>query len=160
MAHEHDTVPPVKRALIKVMWLAGGVLMIASLIVIWWLLFPQAKLTYADGNATVSRDTVTAGETVLVTTPEFCNFGVETMLRRKIANETGALLIDPIEFYAPTGPTCLKERFFYVLIPAEVPPGQWRLIFESTYQANPVRSVTIEISTNYFTVVQPVETPR
>lgn len=160
MTFVHNEETPAKKALIKLMWLAGGVLMIASLIVIWWLIFPQAKLTYGEGDATVSRKTVTAGETVLVTTPEFCNFGVETMLRRKIANETGALLIDPIEFYAPTGPTCLPERFFYVLIPAEVPPGQWRLVFESTYQANPVRSVTIEISTNYFTVLQPVEPPR
>ena len=118
-----------------------------------WLLNPAGGVRYADGATTIDQTEYHSGDIVTITTPEYCNDGHAVTVTRKIGNELGALILQPIEFYAPAAPVCISPSQAGVMIPSEIPPGRWQIIIESTYQANPVRRVTLTVVTPMFTVI-------
>ena len=145
-----------KHAYVALIWAGGAILMLVCLVLLYWMLFPQSKTSYADGEYNVVPETVVAGESVEVVGPKYCNDGVEVWVDRQISNDFGSLSLPSLRFYAPHIPTCIDPNRFFVVIPHETPPGEWRITFTSTYQANPVQSITTERATDSFTVTAPV----
>lgn len=120
---------------------------------LWWLLAPADQFRYDAGPSTTDATTYEPGDLVVMTIPGFCNDGVATTVTRKLVGPYGALVLSPIEFFAPAEPTCAAPFTAGVLIPAEVPPGEWRITMETSWQANPMRAVSASVTSTAFAVV-------
>lgn len=144
-----------KHVYVALIWAGGALLMLVCLVLLYWMLFPQPKTSYAEGSYNVVPETVVAGGAVEVTGPKYCNEGVEVTVERGISNDFGELSLPSLRFYAPHRPICIDPNVFVVNIPAETPPGEWYITFTSTYQANPVQSISTTRATDKFTVTAP-----
>jgi hypothetical protein len=143
------------KALRRVVYVALGVAIALVILMLYWLLFP-VKLVKFDGQPLTDKDTYAAGDIMTIDGGEYCNYGADVTIARKLGNEYGALLLPPLEFYsAPLVTTCF-DASYQVQIPMDLPAGIWHLGFVTTYKANPVREVVIERQTNDFTVISDV----
>jgi len=128
-------------------------------VIIYWKVAPYEGIRY-DGPPQIDpTKTYYPGDFVEIKTAAFCNDGYGTKIERKIGSKIGNLGLLPIEFYAPTEPVCVEGAVNAVQIPEETPPGEWQIIIKTTYEPNPVRAITIERVTEFFTVVANPNSP-
>lgn len=124
-------------------------------LMLWWLLFPDELLRF-EGQPQTDKKAYAAGDVMIIDGGEYCNYGTDISIARKLSNEYGALLLPPLEFYsAPLTATCFNASY-QVQIPMDLPAGIWHFEFVTTYQANPVRVVEVVRRTNDFVVISDV----
>jgi hypothetical protein len=123
------------------------------LVILCWLIHPAQAVRVDGTDTSVVPPVVVAGETVTVSTQSVCNDGVAVTITRRLTNGAITTLLDPIEYRAPTRPGCTEDPTLVVEIPIETVPGKYHLQVDITYQANPVRTVTVSTSSAEFQVI-------
>jgi hypothetical protein len=113
---------------------------------------PYNDLTFGDYY--VDNEMYQAGDFVTVTVSEFCTSGIANTNERWLDNATGGVALPPLRFNGAGEPVCLKDLQFKVQIPNETVPGQYRFEFNTRYQPNPIRTVTVKTYTPYFYVIK------
>lgn len=142
-----------RRAYEGLLWVMGAIVLAACLLVLYWLLFPAEKVTVGQGPWKTDKSQYRPGDRVLVAGPETCNIGTGLQLVRHVADDFSSIQLNPIEYYIPPqAPVCINPTTLFVTIPSDLPDGQYRIVFDATYRANPIRQVTITHSTNEFRV--------
>lgn len=118
---------------------------------LFWTFYPYKNLTF--GDYFVNRETYKPGEFVTVTVSNFCNNGVEVQtVARKLRSNFGAIQLPGLEFYTGGDSICVKDSHFRVQIPVETIPGTYQIVFDTSYQPNPIRTITVQNYTPYFEV--------
>jgi len=127
---------------------------IALGIIFYWALRPYNNVTVEPSVAMPT--TVVAGGFVQVETP-ICTWGVGRIdVVRKLIGAHGATLLSGKEVYPKTDEFRCVTNPSRVEIPPDTAPGEYRYELELSYQANPIRTVTVETITNPFTVTQSI----
>ncbi len=121
-------------------------------LMLFWLLWPYNNLQFGDYY--VDKEEYRAGQMVTVTISEYCTDGSANTISRWLDNETGGVALPPLRFNGASEPLCLQNIQALVRIPDETVPGQYRFEFNTSYQPNPIRTVTVKTYTPYFYVIK------
>lgn len=134
-----------------VAWAAIGVTAALSTITAVAYAIPYDRVSASTWQ--VSDREVRPGDTVYLSNT-FCSDGVQYSSVRFIVRPGVARSSGWTEFSPPVSDItgCRPARVPF-LIPDDVPPGEWRAMYRTTYQANPIRSVTFETFSEPFTVL-------
>lgn len=125
---------------------------IALVVCLVWLLKPYNNLQF--GEYYVDKEEYRAGQMVTVTISEYCTDGSANTISRWLDNETGGVALPPLRFNGASEPLCLQNLQAMVRIPDETVPGKYRFEFNTSYQPNPIRTVTVKTYTPYFYVIK------
>jgi hypothetical protein len=155
---------------------AAVALLVTSVLIAAWLfalLRPYDAVRFPPAPATVTPSVIKAGGEVTLTREAYCNDGVDITLTRwadridEHGRVTASLSLPPVQFY-PAGPACVAPSVQRIVIPdyikaAPAVPGgpdvptKYRLRFETSYQANPIRVVTVESLSEPFVILPSTE---
>lgn len=157
--NENQEYGPAAKIVIAIIFSAVVALAAVFALIIFWKVAPYDDVRFEGAPVVDTKKTYYPGDFVEVITPYFCNDGVPTQIERKIGTSIGNLGLLPIEFYAPPQPVCIEDGVAAVQIPTETPPGEWQIVIDTTFEPNPVRAITIERKTEFFTVA-PLPKPK
>lgn len=154
MSRKNQEHPKAVKWYIKLLWAVGIPLTIITAVLLWWMINPSQDISYSAGyTMKTTAEKYMPGDTVtVVSTGTFCNAGVDNYVERKIENAYGGVVLPPVFFFQPEKPTCVDNNTFKFVIPADIPHGHWKLSITNAYKPNPVRTVTISVSSNFFEV--------
>jgi hypothetical protein len=152
---------------------AAAVAMLATLglVAVWLglLLWPYDSVRSSPVPSKITPSVIEAGDTVTLTREWYCNDGVDVVVVRwadrydASGHITASLSLPPAQFFA-AGPVCYEPSVQLVAIPPyiiAVPttaggpavPTKYRLRFETTYKANPIRHVTVTSFSDPFVIL-------
>jgi hypothetical protein len=149
---------------------AGLVVTFAALgVMLFWLLYPYDAVRVSPEVGLVSPPVVEQGGTVQITRESFCNDGVSVLVQRwaDALGDDGRVLaafdLGTVEFLNDGTPRCFEPSSSGVTLPnyvigADGGAGTFRLRFDVSYRANPVRVVTVSSVSESFLVL-PTEEP-
>lgn len=152
---------------------ALALLTAAALVVLWLglLLWPYGAVRFASDPATVTPGVIERGGTITLTRDGYCNDDVDVTVVRwadrldEHGHVIASVSLPPVQFFPfPEGSVCLVPSVQRVVIPDYVTaspavaggpdaPTSYRLRFETTYQANPIRRVTVASFTDPFVIL-------
>lgn len=121
-------------------------------VMVFWLLFPYNNLSFGDYY--VEKEEYKAGQFVQVTLSKFCTDGSANTVERWLDNEFGGVALPPLRFNGASEPVCIYNDKYFIKIPDETVPGKYRIQFNTTYNANPIRNVTVTTYTQFFYVIK------
>jgi hypothetical protein len=149
-----------------VRWVTAGLVASAAIcgLLLFWLLRPYDTVRVSPEVGLASPPVVTQGGTVTITRDSVCNDGVEVAVHRWAdsllpdGRVAASFDLGTIVFAAPSEPLCAEPSVTGVTLPNYVigpdgGAGTFRLRFDLSYQANPVRIVTVSTVTSAFTVM-------
>jgi hypothetical protein len=160
---------PKKWALIALMvpLLALTAYMIVCIV---WLLRPYDEVRFGSDESEVLQDTVIQGQQLTVRNPSFCVDNVDTHVERwaDAYDDDGVRVASfqmfSVEFYGEgRGERCSSPSIVTITLPNYVVgtgPTEFRLRQIITYRPNPVRVVTVDVTTEPFTLIPNYKEPK
>jgi hypothetical protein len=125
-----------------------------SLIIVFLLFKPYNDVRYT-GPITTDKIEYEVGGVVQVTISGYCNDGKNVSVSRRVQNDLGAIYLLPLEFNAPPEPACLKDFSATIQLPLDIPPGNWKIRFENSYNPNITFRTIREVGvSNEFNIVE------
>lgn len=142
----------IKKIEILSVW--GAMILIVStftLFMFWWL-FPYKTVDILEQPYIVSEKIIEQGGS-LEYLINACNY---TDKRPKVTKQ----FIDGIIYSVPEGvvvlPLGCNKTKVIVRVPKNLPPGQYYLKVFVTYEVNPIRNISTDYKTEYFTVIKKI----
>ena len=126
-------------------------------LLLFWLLRPYDSVTFTPFET--DRDTYAAGDTVVMTNT-FCWDGTPFLAERFLLSRVSQVSLGSVEFPWGYAVPEVEERYIdgcsettiKVELPPTTPTGDYRVSYEVSYAANPVRVVTVINESNVFHV--------
>lgn len=156
-----------RRHVVCVRWVTGALIASALIcgLMLFWTLRPYDTIRVSPEVGLATPPTVTQGGTVTITRDFVCNDGgVDVAVHRWADALTpdgrvaASFDLGIIVFTAPPEPGCAEPSITGVTLPNYVigpdgGAGTFRLRFDLSYKANPIRVVTVSTVTSSFVVV-------
>jgi hypothetical protein len=143
--------PKQHRKELRPVFLIYGLLSIMTIVVFlvaFWLFYPYQTITFNKLPYQTEKLEYVQGDTAYYTI-DYCKYTDITPTIRKFFVD--GLRIQAEEHESKLTPGCRTQRIS-VKIPKSLPAGKWHVEVESTYQLNPIRTVTTKNETNWFIV--------
>ena len=127
-----------------------GVAIALLILAIIWMLFPYNAITFGEGNGEIINKEVEAGE-YLQMRQVYCKSGgyVTTVSRS---------YVDGFIYTAPSvlgkRPDGCHDVIELIYVPKALNPGVYQISTNITYHPNPMRSITLNVTTEKFRVVE------
>lgn len=115
----------------------GVTCMVATLLVLYWAIFPTKIIEYRNDTFTVEQETVEAGSPILLK-HDYCFFTNATA-RVNYTLVNGHTITFP-EFNVHVEEGCRETVASSIVIPPYVPPGEHKLVLNVWYRVNPLRT--------------------
>jgi hypothetical protein len=146
-----DIAAPHKPSRLK-MWFANLVFASAWVLIIigaYWSLYPYKPIEILDKPMDVPNKIVKIGE-VLTYHADYCkNMNLPSTVTRSFVDGVKYDL-PPVNTDNPTG--C--HELYPALIVPNIPPGVYHLLINYQYQVNPIRTITVQVVTENFTIIK------
>lgn len=134
-------------------WFMFGTIAVAGIMLalgIFWMLFPYNAITFGEGNGTIINKEVEAGE-YLQMRQVYCKSGdyITTVSRS---------FVDGFIYTAPNvlgkRPNGCHDVIELIYVPKALNPGTYTISTNISYQPNPLRTITLNVTTEKFEVIE------
>lgn len=123
------------------------VILISVLLLTFWQYQPSTVLTARQPFKVVAVE----DRTLVVLDANYCKrVNVRGVVRVSFVSKTSELFTPMASEPTPTG--CHEDQKLPILLPSDIPPGEYYVKFNATYRVNPIRTFNLIITSDQFEV--------